>query len=333
MTEPNVTVVVPTYNRVALLQETLNSVLAQTHPPLEVIVVDNGGTDDTESMISKFRDTRICYERIEPTGGPARPRNHGAGLARGSIVSFLDSDDLWKPTKIEDECSLWDGGDADIITCLAREYIDGREGPLVKYPIKDGYLSFNDIVSDNPVVGANFSIKKALFERLGGFDEDSRLIGAEDRDFLLRASPVARFGVVRKVNVLYRLGTSVSLDACKAAIYFFQKNKELLELDESGVARHTATVKYTYGRMNIGWDNDRAAALFREALASRRLPTTSSLDAVIFLFLLALTQRHSTSIVRKWRSIGNNLLISARKIQKSVRSMLHLMRRSPEIRG
>ncbi|MCH7809363.1 MAG: glycosyltransferase family 2 protein [Chloroflexi bacterium] len=200
MTNSNITVIVPTYNRVALLQETLQSVLDQTYPVLEIIVVDNGGTDSTEQMISQLHDARIRYERIEPSGGPAKPRNYGAAMARGSVISFLDSDDLWKPTKIEDELTFWKKTDADIITCLAREYIHGREGPLVRYPIKEGYLSYRDVALDNPVVGANFSINKNLFLRIGGFDEDIRLAGAEDKDFLVRASVVASFGVVRKVK-------------------------------------------------------------------------------------------------------------------------------------
>lgn len=95
---PLVSVVVPTYNRGHVVAQTLDSVLAQTYPHLEVIVVDDGSTDDTERAVAPYRD-RIVYLRQE-NQGLAAARNAGMDRSTGELVAWLDSDDLWNPEKV-----------------------------------------------------------------------------------------------------------------------------------------------------------------------------------------------------------------------------------------
>src|SRR5262245_43202505 len=95
--DPVVSVVIPTYNRGSLIGETLDSVFAQTYPHLEVIVVDDGSTDDTEAAIARFRD-RLIYIR-QQNQGLAASRNAGLARATGAYVAWQDSDDLWNPEK------------------------------------------------------------------------------------------------------------------------------------------------------------------------------------------------------------------------------------------
>ncbi len=104
MTLP-VSVVVPTYNRAALVGETLERILAQSLPALEVIVVDDGSTDDTPAVLARFGD-RIRVERIANSGELAA-RNRGIGLARGSLIAFCDSDDLWERDHLARMAALW----------------------------------------------------------------------------------------------------------------------------------------------------------------------------------------------------------------------------------
>lgn len=105
MTLP-VSVVVPTYNRAALIGETIERILGQSLSPHEVIVVDDGSTDDTPAALARF-GSRIRVERI-PNSGELAARNHGIGLARGSLIAFCDSDDLWEPDHLARMTALWE---------------------------------------------------------------------------------------------------------------------------------------------------------------------------------------------------------------------------------
>ena len=96
---PRVSVVVTTYNQAPYIESALASVLGQTYAPYEVIVVDDGSTDDTWARIAGFRD-RITYVR-QRNGGIASSRNTGILRARGELIAFLDGDDLWEPRKLE----------------------------------------------------------------------------------------------------------------------------------------------------------------------------------------------------------------------------------------
>ena len=96
---PEVSVIIPTYNRRAMLLEAIDSVLAQSVTAFELIVIDDGSTDGTAEHLTRLGKT-IRIERIEHSG-PAAARNRGVALARAPLIAFLDSDDLWAPTKLE----------------------------------------------------------------------------------------------------------------------------------------------------------------------------------------------------------------------------------------
>src|SRR5436190_15605234 len=97
-----VSIIVPTYNRAYCIEKTLDSALAQTHGDLEIVVVDDGSTDDTEALMARRygAEPRVRYIRQANTGVTGA-RNHGLREARGDYIAFLDSDDLWLPWKLE----------------------------------------------------------------------------------------------------------------------------------------------------------------------------------------------------------------------------------------
>ena len=98
---PTVSVVIPTHNRSDLLPRAIRSVFAQTFQDWEVIVVDDGSTDDTAAVVRSFRDERVRYVKLERNSGPSRARNVGIDGARGRYLAFLDSDDEYLPHKLE----------------------------------------------------------------------------------------------------------------------------------------------------------------------------------------------------------------------------------------
>ena len=110
MSQPLISVIVPTYNRAALLREAVDSVRRQTYRHWELIVVDDGSTDDTTALLAGFAEPRLRVIRSEHTGNPARVRNAGLAVARGEYVAFLDDDDLWQPGKLAVQVPLLASG-------------------------------------------------------------------------------------------------------------------------------------------------------------------------------------------------------------------------------
>ena len=108
MTAPRVSVVIPTYNRRDYLAEAIESVRAQTYSDYEIVVVDDGSTDGTEEFIRRrFRDAPLVYQ-YQQRSGSSGARNAGMRAARGELIAFLDSDDLWLPKKLELQVPLFD---------------------------------------------------------------------------------------------------------------------------------------------------------------------------------------------------------------------------------
>lgn len=101
MCDQIVSIITPTYNCASYIAETIDSVIAQTYGNWEMIIVDDCSTDNTKEIVSRYSDTRIKYYCLERNSGAAAARNKALSLAKGQWVAFLDSDDLWLPTKLE----------------------------------------------------------------------------------------------------------------------------------------------------------------------------------------------------------------------------------------
>lgn len=127
MIEPRVSVIIPCYNHGRFLMDAIESVLRQTWTDLELIIIDDGSTDDTAAVVGRVRDGRVRVLRTENRGVSAA-RNAGLEQARGEFIAFLDADDIWEPTKLERQVALMDAepGVALAFTDLRRYSADGR---------------------------------------------------------------------------------------------------------------------------------------------------------------------------------------------------------------
>ena len=101
MNETIFSVVIPTYNRASKIRRAVESVLAQSYENFEILVMDDGSTDNTAEVVASFADPRITYRWDKNFGGPARPRNRGIALAKGEWICFLDADDWWTVDKLQ----------------------------------------------------------------------------------------------------------------------------------------------------------------------------------------------------------------------------------------
>ncbi len=176
---PEVSVVIPTYNREAFLEEAIQSVLNQTFEDFELIVVDDGSTDDTRSLVARFRrDGRVSYV-YQDNQGDGAARNTGIRRSSGVYVVFLDSDDLWFPEKLERQVGLLrqdlEFSAAYSAITLQRLNRDRRvvRQRVVRRPEPWQQTLFEDLLYDNVITGSHSSVMvpRKAFDRVGYFDE------------------------------------------------------------------------------------------------------------------------------------------------------------------
>lgn len=183
---PKVSVIIPTYNQADLLAKALQSVVMQTYSDWEAIVIDNHSPDGTKDVVESIRDTRIRYLPFSNRGVIAASRNHGIRMAAGDIIAFLDSDDLWYPTKIA-ECLIPLEQGADIVCHGLRIRRDGTLGEIMSPgPIPGSVFASLLFRGNSAIATSAVMAKKVCFDRFGLFSEDPALVTAEDYEMWLR---------------------------------------------------------------------------------------------------------------------------------------------------
>jgi glycosyltransferase involved in cell wall biosynthesis len=243
-----VSVVIPTYNRADLLPRAIESALSQTRPPAEVVIVDDGSTDNTAAVVAPYIDRdpgRVRLLQVS-NGGVARARNAGLAATRAEWVALLDSDDAWAPDKLAVQLAALAGRPDCLWSCTGCELIDGagarRPGPqnfegafpvfrdlrvsassyfggagldplrvTVGAGVHEAFAGdlFELLFAGNVVLPSSALIHRSVFDRVGGFDPEFRL--AEETEFFHRVASVAPGVVVLSPLVRYRVAQAGSL--------------------------------------------------------------------------------------------------------------------------
>jgi glycosyltransferase involved in cell wall biosynthesis len=209
--ESYVTVVIPAFNAGRTLADAADSVLGQSHQSLQLIIVDDGSSDQTAAVARRYGDDRASLVSVEH-GGANRARNLGLARARGKYVAFLDADDYWLPGRLSRQLPLLETNprievvghlmryqsiDSDRVLGISGEAIDEskmhriREGRLVPFPLSSALF------------------RVASVRAAGGFDE--QLPAAQELDLYARVAHIGNFVTVPEVLGVYRLhGDSIS---------------------------------------------------------------------------------------------------------------------------
>ena len=183
---PLVSVIIPTYNRANLLKRAIKSVLDQTYKNLEIIIVDDGSTDNTKDIVKTFSDPRIQYIRLPENRGVSSARNMGIKKSRGDFIAFLDSDDEFLPEKLEKQSEIFRSLSKNSGLIFTNLWNLGKDkGLYVPKQIISGYilpsLSFPASIFSPP---STWMLRKNCIDQVGLFDEI--MINLQDTDYFVR---------------------------------------------------------------------------------------------------------------------------------------------------
>jgi glycosyltransferase involved in cell wall biosynthesis len=262
---PLVSVVIPSYNRAYCLERTVRSVLDQTYPHLEVLVVDDGSTDNTRELVERTGDTRVRYF-WQANAGVSVARNTGLDHARGELIALLDSDDVWMRWKLEVQVGCMQRFPAVGMTWTDMDAIDPQGTVVARRYLRRMYTSYQWFCDDDlftehhdlgamfphipSVTGARFHVgdiyaamvtgslvhtstvvmRRERLEKVGRFDP--AMIVGEDYDFHLRTCREGAVGLIDIAAIHYQRGmpdriTRPANAANFARFYLYVANREL----------------------------------------------------------------------------------------------------------
>ncbi len=235
MESPLVSVIIPSYNRAQLLKEAVESVLSQTFTGFELIIVDDGSTDNTRSLLSEWvqcTEARVKPLFIKHCGMPGAVRNRGVEIAKGKYIAFLDSDDLWKPDKLKKQTDFFKSRPEFRITHTRELWLRNRKvvsqsGQRHK---RDGDI-FTDALVKCIVGPSTVMMERSLFTDTGGFREDLEI--AEDYEFWLRITALHGIGYIDEPLTIKRAGHKNQLSEKYGHIEYF-RIKALKDLVDTG---------------------------------------------------------------------------------------------------
>lgn len=216
-----VSVIIPTYNRAYTIQRSIESVLNQSFKDFELIIVDDGSSDNTEEIVNGIKDSRIRYIK-QSNAGAAAARNTGVCNAKYDYIAFQDSDDYWYPDKLRKQVEALKNNKADVVFCKLRR-INYGDGNDILPDIGQGFVTFDKLLRQPMISTQTLFGKKEVFVNYP-FDEDLQAL--EDYAFSFAAARQYTFYHIADVLVdLYLQENSLTADMKK----YYQSSCTIME--------------------------------------------------------------------------------------------------------
>lgn len=221
-----VSVIIPTWNREKFIYKTINSVLKQTYQNFEILVCDDGSTDNTKKIVKSFNDNRIKWVESVHFGRPAIVRNNGLRKADGKWIAFLDSDDIWLLNKLEIQLSEMNKGKYMISSTNAFIYntkIGDRHKILLNYEKNE--INFYDLINDNFIINSSCIVLKNVIDKVGFLPENKELRALEDYAYWIRIVNLYPCLFIKTPLLYYRDNIRDSIRGEVVEESYFQKKK------------------------------------------------------------------------------------------------------------
>ncbi|MBR9915488.1 MAG: glycosyltransferase [Algicola sp.] len=209
MTQPLVSIIIPTFNRAHLVLETLDSMKAQTYEHWECLVVDDGSTDATSEVLKAYTDKDKRFKYVQRSSdhlkGPNGCRNFGLKQSKGAFIAFCDDDDFWLEHKLETQIAVFhQHPEIALVTCNF-EYVEAdgeRTGRVQSHKRLNHGQVFENMLLKNRTTAITPILKREVFDKVGNFNESIRIF--EDWEFYLRVSYYYEFYALDDVLALVR---------------------------------------------------------------------------------------------------------------------------------
>jgi glycosyltransferase involved in cell wall biosynthesis len=263
---PLISIILPTYNRAKMLQQAVASIIDQQYTNWELIIIDNCSTDDTDSVVFNFNDTRIRLLKIKNDGSIGKSRNYGIRNAIGEWVAFIDSDDWWLPNKLAvcvDECK----NDVDLIYHDLLISINGkiRKWKRIKGRVLNAPVINDLLLKGNSIANSSVMVRREILEKIGDISEDMAINPCVDYNTWLKVAsvtnsfkyiPGALGGYLIHAGGVSQRDMSVSERCAVKEFNHLLSEQQALKVE--------ANIKYTSGRFNY------LACNYDEALADMK---------------------------------------------------------------
>jgi len=246
--KPLVSVVIPTFNRSWCLEEAVNSVLSQTYERYELIVVDDGSTDDTEKRLSQYEKLTVITQQNR---GVSAARNRGIASSKGDLIAFLDSDDLWLPEKLSTQVDYFmRHSEAEICQTQETWIRDRKRMNPGRRHHKTSGMFFERSLALCLVSPSAVMLRKRLLDKVGMFDET--LPACEDYDLWLRINATIPIFLIDESLVIKRGGHADQLSS-NAGLdrYRIQSIKRLLDSGTLSHAQQEAALSVMQNKCQI----------------------------------------------------------------------------------
>lgn len=271
MQKDKISVVVPTYNREKLIKKTVQSLLKQTYDNLEIIIIDDGSTDNTEEVINEFADKRIKYIKLKKNKGACHARNVGIKKSKGKYITFLDSDDVYYKDKVKMQYENLISNNSDIDICKIKVTCGNNHNVIPNDEAEKNILNkdlFNQLCSGNFISTPTIFGKKDIFKK-SPFDET--LPRMQDYDLALRITKNYSLSYTNKILVhSYIQPDSISssdeklikaIDIMLDKDYSFNEKQRnnfkhyLLDIYKSSRDQKYLTLNHEYNLLNVKYSD------------------------------------------------------------------------------
>ena len=245
-----ISVVIPTYNRSELLNNSIKSVLSQTFGDFELIVIDDCSTDNTPSVLGSFLDERLKVIRNNRNMGISAVRNIGVTSSQGKYIAFLDDDDEWQPDKLEKQMNIMENGPVSLGCVYSGSLIigaDGGEAVRSSVPIHRNRV-LKELLLENFITTSTVLIKKSCFDKAGLFDEeipygedyDMWIRIAEDFDYDFAPEPLTKY-CIHQTSMTRNYATVI-----KGIERILSKHRKLFARNKRACSNHMLVLGVSY---------------------------------------------------------------------------------------
>ncbi len=297
----------PSYNHRPFVQAAVDSVLHQTYPHVELVIVDNSSTDGTWEIVSSIRDSRVRSFAVRNDALIAASRNYGLERANGEFVAFIDSDDAWHEEKLAVQLPhLADSA----ISCVSTNFVPTGDVDYCFHHLSFGAMGYRDygyreIALANPVMTSSVLARKKDLLDAGGFDEHLDFRFIEDWELWLRMSRQGNIRVLARPLLRYRIARKTGRGDFKLkCLRIFEKHRRLGYLDDALHVRVKGNCLVDAGRACLESDDRRGVAfLWGGFIHCEGLSNRMRAMVALALFILPLAARKCW-IERLYRTRG-----------------------------